>query len=125
MKKTKIVRKSKVPKTRNNGTMTEAVFFSWLRQILRKSSVCWKPISQVRKDAQVSYTGLNKRRRFSYVCSECEKEFAITDIKVHHIIECGELRTFEDLSEFARRLFVEKEGLRVVCNKCHDKIHKK
>lgn len=119
-KKTKRYR---VPRTRNNGTMTEAQFFQWLRQVLRRSSMYWKPISQVRREAQVPYKGANKRRKYSYVCSKCHKEFPATSINVHHIIDCGSLSSFEDLASFAEKLFVEKEGLEVLCSKCHDKIH--
>ena len=63
MPKKKVVR-SKTPKTRNAGTMTEVQFFQWIRQVLRKSSIYWKPISQVRKEAQVPYKGANKRRKY-------------------------------------------------------------
>lgn len=120
-KKTKI----RVPRTRNNGTMTEAQFFQWLRQILRKSSMYWKPILQVRKDAQVPYKGSNAKRKYSYVCSGCHKEFANKDVNVHHKIECGTLSSFDDLSVFAKKLFVEKDELILLCSKCHDKMHGK
>jgi len=118
-------RKGAAPKTRNSGTMTEAGFFQWLRQVLRKSSLYWKPISQVRKDAQVTYKGDNKRRKYSYICSDCKKEYPATEINVHHKIECGSLKSFDDLSGFVERLFVEKEGLVVLCKKCHNKEHGK
>lgn len=127
--KKKAVRKSAkvlVPKTRNSNTMTETQFFQWLRQVLRKASVYWRPISNTRKNAQIPYKGPNKRRKFSYVCAKCHGEFASTEVNVHHTIECGSLKTFEDLSGFAERLFIEEgEGLIVVCKKCHLKEHTK
>lgn len=118
-------RKGTTPKTRNAGTMTEVQFFQWIRQVLRKASIYWKPISQVRKEAQVPYKGNNKRRKYSYICSECGKEYPSTEINVHHKIECGSLKTFDDLPGFVERLFTEKENLAVLCKKCHDKEHKK
>ena len=123
--KKKVARKIKVVKTRNAGTMTEAQFFGWLRQVLRKASIYWKPIAQVRKEAQIHYKGPNKRRKFSYVCNNCKKEFAGTEVHVHHLIECGNLMSFQDLPGFVERLFCEKQGLILVCKSCHDKIHKK
>lgn len=114
-----------VPKPRNAGTMTEVQFFQWIRQILRKASIYWKPISQVRKESQVQYKGPNKRRKYSYICSNCKKEYPSTEINVHHIIECGSLKSFEDLPGFVERLFIEKEGLTVLCKKCHDEVHGK
>ena len=122
--KKKII-KPRVPRTRNNNTMTEAMFFQWLRSKLRRASMYWKPISQARKDAQVPYKGPNKRRKYSYVCADCRKEFAATSIKVHHKIDAGGLNSFSDLAGFAERLFVEKDGLVVLCLKCHNKRHGK
>ena len=121
----KRVKNPRVPRTRNNNSMTEAAFFQWLRQILRRASMYWKPISQVRKEAQVPYKGSNKRRRYSYICSKCLKEFPMSGIKVHHKIECEGLSSFADLSSFAEKLFCEKDGLEVLCSKCHDKTHGK
>ena len=121
----KKVKKFRVPRTRNGGTMTNAMFFQWLRNKLRRASMYWHPISQVMKDAQVPYKGPNKRRKYSYMCSECHGIFSRTGVKAHHIIECGKLNSFADLSGFTERLFIEKDGLRVLCSKCHDKIHKK
>lgn len=123
--KKKATRVSKVPKPRNNGSMSEAAFFGWLREKLRRASMYWKPISVVKKEAQVPYVGENKRRKFSYVCSECKELFSDKEIVVHHIVECGSLKSFEDLPGFAERLFVEKEGLAVLCKGCHDKTHNK
>lgn len=124
-KKKVVTKKNTVPKTRNAGTMTDAAFFQWIRQILRRASVYWKPISQVRKEAQVLYKGNNKRRKYSYVCSNCKNEYASTEINVHHKIECGSLKSFDDLPDFVERLFCEKEFLCVLCKNCHDEEHKK
>lgn len=124
-KRKKAVAKPKTLKTRNAGTMTEVQFFQWIRQVLRKASMYWKPISQVRKEAQVAYKGPNKRRKYSYICSSCNKEYASTEINVHHKLECGSLKTFDDLPGFVERLFCEKELLSVLCKNCHDAEHKK
>lgn len=118
-------RKNALPKTRNGETMSESAFFGWLRQILRRASINWKPIQQVRKEAQVPYKGVNKRRKFSYICSHCKGEFDAKSCCVHHKIECGSLKSFADLSGFAERLFCEKEHLELICNSCHSKHHEK
>lgn len=123
--KKKVVKKSRVEKPRNGATMTEAAFFSWLREKLRRASMYWKPINMVKKEAQVPYIGDNKRRKFSYICSKCKDKFSDKEVVVHHIVECGSLKSFADLSGFAERLFVEKGGLEVVCKECHKNIHTK
>lgn len=115
----------KVPRTRNNGSMSEAAFFGWLREKLRRASMYWKPISAIKKEAQVPYVGENKRRKFSYACGECKGHFSDKEVVVHHIVECGSLKSFGDLSGFAERLFVEKDGLILICKECHTKIHNK
>jgi hypothetical protein len=40
---------------------------------------------------------------------------------VDHIEPVGTLRTFEDLPEFCRRLFVGIDKLQVLCKTCHNK----
>lgn len=121
----KKIKKFRVPRTRNNNTMTDAMFFQWLRQILRRASMYWKPIAQARKEAQVPYKGPNKRRKYSYVCADCHGEFAANKVTVHHKDECGQLNSFADLAIFAEKLFCEKDGLVVLCSKCHDIRHGK
>lgn len=112
-------------KTRNNGTMTEAAFFSWLRSKLRRMSMFWKPIQEVKKAAKRPYVGPNKRRKVSYECGECGGLFSDKECAVHHKIEAGSLKSFKDLEGFCERLFIEKEGLILLCHECHDKQHNK
>ena len=121
----KKTRKIRVPRTMNNGTMTTSMFFQWLRNKLRRASMYWKPIAQVRKDAQVPYKGPNKRRKYSYICASCGKEFAATGVNIHHKVSVGTLISFAELSSFAERLFVEKEFLECLCSKCHNIKHNK
>lgn len=124
MVKKKKIKKSRVEKPFNNNTMSNSMFFGWLRSRLRRMSMIgWKPVSAVRKDAQVPYKGDNKRRKYSYICSECKKEVDGKSCAVHHKVPAGSLKSFEDLADFCRRLFVEKSGLILLCNSCHDKAH--
>ena len=117
-------RKSKVEKPFNSGTMTKAAFFNMLRQLLRRRSIFWKPISETKQAAKRPYNGPNKRQKFEYKCSECNNYFSGTEISIHHIKEVGKLQDYEDLPDFVKNLFCEKDGLRALCNNCHDKIHK-
>jgi len=118
--------KSRVEKPFNSGTMSKSAFFGMLRSLLRrKSMLAWKPISKVRNANRVPYIGPNKRRKYSYICSECSGEFEGTSVAVHHKVECGTLTCFEDLPGFVQRLFVEEEGLILLCNSCHQAKHPK
>ncbi len=116
-------RKSLVDKPFNNGSMSNAAFFGWIRSRLRKMSQAWKPIQEVKKDAKRPYIGENKRRKFSYECSRCKGLFSDKEVAVHHIIPAGTLKSFDDIGTFCKNLFVEKDLLILLCDGCHTKEH--
>lgn len=120
MPKKKIV-KSKTPKTRNAGTMTESAFWSFIRSALRQKSRWWKPISQAKLKAKRKYKGPNKRQKFEYQCNVCKDWYPDKEINVDHIIPAGTLRCANDLPGFVERLFCEIDNLQVLCNVCHNK----
>lgn len=41
------------------------------------------------------------------------------EIHVDHVIPCGSLKSLDDVRGFVERLFVEADGLRVLCEQCH------
>jgi 5-methylcytosine-specific restriction endonuclease McrA len=108
------------PKTRNNGTLTEAAFWSFIRSGLRQKSRWWKPITQCKLNAKRPYKGPLKRQKFEYQCNSCKKWFAEKNINVDHIIPAGSLNCANDLPGFVERLFVEVDGLQVLCSGCHN-----
>lgn len=116
-KKTK---RTRVPRTRNNGTMTEAAFWSWIRSGLRQKSRWWKPVAEAKKRARRSYKGPNKRRKWEYECAGCNQYFKSEEVNVDHIEPAGTLKSLDDLPGFVGRLFCEVDGLQVLCKKCHD-----
>ena len=91
---------ARVPKTRNDCTMTEAAYFGMLRSVLRRGFRYWKPIQKARRDARVVYNGENKRRKWSYICAECGGEWMDKDVQVDRIQPVGTLRSLEDLPLF-------------------------
>lgn len=86
-------------------------------------SQAWKPIQEVKKAAKVPYVGENKRRKFSYKCSKCLNNYSDKEVAVHHIVPAGSLKSFEDLGSFCKNLFIEKEGLILLCDSCHTLEH--
>ena len=121
---TKKIRKSKkvrVERTRNANTMTESAFWSFIRSALRQKTRFWKPVLQCKMNARRPYKGPNKRQKFEYQCNECNNWFPEKKIQVDHIIPAGSLNCASDLPGFVERLFVEVEGLQVLCSNCHDK----
>ena len=119
-KKKNAVRKSKVMKTRNAGTMSESAFWSFIRSALRQKSRWWKPITQCKLEAKRTYTGPLKRQKFEYQCNHCKGWFPEKKINVDHIIPAGSLNCAEDLGPFVERLFCEVDNLQVLCETCHD-----
>jgi 5-methylcytosine-specific restriction endonuclease McrA len=120
MAKKKVVRKSKVIKTRNNGTMSDSAFWSFIRSALRQKSRWWKPITQCKLNAKRAYTGPLKRQKFEYQCNECKGWFPEKNINVDHKIPAGSLNSGDDLKGFVERLFCEQENLQVLCETCHN-----
>lgn len=119
----KAVRKPRAnaaPKTRNNGTMTESAFWSFIRSGLRQKSRWWKPITQCKLNAKRTYKGPNKRQKFEYQCNSCKKWFAEKNINVDHVLPAGSLNCANDLPGFVERLFCETDNLQVLCSGCHN-----
>ena len=112
-------------RTRNNGSFTEAMFWGMIRSTLRNKSRWWKPIAQCKADARRKYSGPNKRQRWEYQCAKCKKWWSEKNINVDHILPAGSLQCANDLPGFVERLFIEVEGLQVLCVSCHDAKTKK
>jgi 5-methylcytosine-specific restriction endonuclease McrA len=115
------VKRSRVAKTRNSGTMSESAFWSFIRSALRNKSRWWKPISECKNKARRPYTGSNKRQKFEYQCNECKGWYPDKQINVDHIIPAGTLTCSSDLPGFIERLFCETNNLQVLCTVCHDR----
>jgi hypothetical protein len=84
----------------------------------------WKPIHDAKLAARRNNQGPNKRLRYEYQCAICKDWFAEKEIEVDHTIQVGTLKCGDDLKGFVERLFVEKEGLRVLCKLCHKTVTK-
>lgn len=126
-RRTKIPR-TKTPRVRNAGTMTESAFWSFIRSALRQKSRWWKPITECKLKAKRAYKGTNKRQKFEYQCASCKQWFPEKQINVDHIKPAGSLNCAQDLPGFVERLFCEIDNLQVLCEKCHDvktKLEKK
>lgn len=127
-KKKPVKKTSRVPKTRNAGTMTESAFWSFIRSALRQKSRWWKPITECKMKARRPYKGPNKRQKFEYLCNSCKTWFPDKQINVDHIVGAGSLNCGQDLPGFVDRLFCEQDNLQVLCTTCHDhktKLEKK
>ena len=110
-----------VPKTRCDGTMSEAMFWSFIRSALRQKSRWWKPISVCKLNARRLYKGVNKRQKYEYQCKKCKTWHPEKSINVDHVKPAGSLNCAEDLPGCVERLFCEQDNLQCLCLTCHDK----
>ncbi len=113
---------SRVPKTRASGTMTEAAYRGFIRSMLRKGSMRWRPKYECKREARhhVKLTGKTARLVFHAKCAHCGELHPETETAVDHILpivnpEIG----FESWDKFIENLYCETEGLQVLCNPCH------
>lgn len=116
MKKAK---KSRVPKTRGGGTMTEAGFWSFVKSALRSKSMYWAPLHQAKQAARRPNQSANKRLKHEYQCAHCKQWFPDKETVVDHIVPVGRLLCYEDIPGVVKRMFCEKEGFQVLCKHDH------
>lgn len=113
---------SKVERTRNAGTMTEAEYWGKVRSALRKAFAYWKPAQAAEKKAECG-TRTNPatgRQKKVYRCAICgDVDFRET-MQIDHIDPCGSLRSSEDLAPFLARLTCEDTAMYQLIHKtCH------
>jgi len=113
------------PKPYNGGTWTQSRMMSFIRSNLRLATRKWGPMRQAKDLNRRTYRGANARQKWEYKCGDCGKWFKGTEVAVHHRIPCGSLKDWDDLGDFARRMFCEVDGLKLVCDGCHKAEHEK
>lgn len=109
-------------KTRDNGKLTEAEYFSKIRSALRKAFQFWNVGQEVLKENSRPSQSDNKRLKTEYQCNRCKNWFSRKLVNIDHIIECGSLRTYDDIVPFLKRLTPEtKSSYQILCCECHKK----
>ena len=112
----------KPEKTRCGGTWTEARYWGFIRSALRGAFTRYPVNYQCRNAAKRPYKGPNKLQKNEYQCGVCGGWFLQKNTQVHHVVECGSLKSYSDLPGFVERLFCEAKDLQVICKPCHKKI---
>lgn len=109
------------PKTRAGGTWTEPKFKGFIRGNLRRTSQKWPPIANCLKQARVA--------RGEYLCAGCKNVVPasikvdgkrVKNVHVDHIDPVVDPEVgWVDWNTFVERMFVEAEGLQLLCHECH------
>ena len=116
----KKIRKTRVARTHNGGTMTESQYFSKIRAILRNGFRYYKPMMIALDLASRPSQSLNKKLKKEYQCNVCKRWFKRADIQIDHVQECGSLSTYEDIVPFIKRLTKEDpSAYQILCKKDH------
>lgn len=114
-------RVSRVAKTRNGATLTEAAFWGMVRSGLRRTFRWWKPALAALKAARVPFRG-PRGQRWAFLCADCQKLFLRRQVQIDHIVPVGALTDYAHVGEFLRRLTTERpEDFACRCRKCHQK----
>lgn len=115
-------RKTTKARTRNAETLTESEYFSKIRSALRNAFRYWKPAMKALENASRPSQSSNKLLKKEYQCATCKGFFPRKSVDIDHIIECGSLRSYEDIVPFLKRLTTEDvSGFQVLCKDCHKK----
>lgn len=113
---------ARVPKTRANGTMTEAGFRGFIRSALRQKSMYWLPKKIAKQRARHPVKLPNEKGRLVYhaTCAECGQLHPETLTDVDHRIPVVDPKVgFTTWDEFIDRLFCEVDNWQVLCKPCH------
>jgi 5-methylcytosine-specific restriction endonuclease McrA len=113
---------SRPSKSRNGGQWTEARFRSFVISALRAASRRWPVKWSVLKAALVGKTVNAKTGKLAqhYKCNECKANFPAADVVVDHIDPVVDtMKGFTTWDDYVDRMFVEAEGLQVLCKQCH------
>lgn len=112
----------RVKRTRNAETLTESEYFSKIRSALRNAFRYWKPALKALEKASRKNQSSNKKLKKEYQCKMCLQWWPRKSVEIDHIIECGSLRSYEDIAPFLQRLTTEDvNGFQVLCKDCHKK----
>ena len=106
--------------------MSESAFHSYIKSVLRKASMRWKPLNEVKSRARVE--------RGLYKCEQCQsivpataittlkngKTKRVKNIAVDHISPVVPVSGFDSWDNVIQRLFCDVDGLQLLCRDCHE-----
>ena len=118
------------PKTRCSGTLTDAGLRAKIINTLRRLSMYWKPIQEVKRSAR---SGRIKNPETGHlnmavICEVCNGHIMEKDCKVDHINPVvptdgfnadGSLFLGYDWNVYLENMFCEANGFQVLCRNCH------
>ena len=108
-----MIRKGTIEEQENRDRFTK------LRSMLRRAWMRDTERAACIRDSRIPYIGDNKRRKWSYICVNCDCYFMQDEIVVDHIKPCGTFLCDEDFKTFVPYLFCHRSHLQILCKNCH------
>lgn len=111
-----------VPRTRADGTMTEAQYHSHIKGALRKGTRFWKPKLLC---LEAAYVGVEKNKSTGrmakhYECAGCNEHFPAKEVQVDHIEPVmNPEHGFRSWDEVIERMYCDSTNMQVLCKTCH------
>lgn len=113
-------KKSRVARTRAGGEWTEAQYWGFIRNALRRASLRYPPIVRLAWEAAKRPSQSdNARLKWEYQCASCGLWYPKKFCQLDHIYPVGSLLSYDDAPGYLARLFCEVEELQVLCFDCH------
>jgi 5-methylcytosine-specific restriction endonuclease McrA len=103
----------------NGAWKSKSAFFTWLREKFRRGWTLY-PLSTRWKNSMCWPAPELGKNRFLGKCVRCEQNFAKSSLQIDHIVPAGSLLGWEDVENFARRMYSTSENLRLLCKPCHE-----
>lgn len=114
-----------VDKPYNNGQWSHARFQAFIKSALRSASNRWGPKISVKKKARIKrgiYECAGYSRSPHHVPASIKKgNRRLNNALVDHILPIVDpVEGFHSWDKTVARMFVEEDGLQVLCKSCHD-----
>ena len=114
---------ARVLKERNyaNKTMTQSMYKSYIMSGLRQKLRFYPPCLACRKESSVGRKTNSKTGRMAmhFKCAECGDDFTDKFMQVDHIETVTPITGFVSWDDIIERMFIEKDGLQLLCKTCH------
>ena len=106
-----------IPKPRCGGRWSEARYSSFIKSALRGATRRWAPKWDAKRAARVG--------RNQYRCSTCSKTVPNRNTHMDHKLPVVDVvQGFVGWDIYIERLFVERDGWRLLCKACHAEVTK-
>lgn len=110
---------NRVERTRAGKQWTEAAYWGFIRSGLRQLSLRWPPLRDIMREGRRPYRGPDKRTKWEHRCELCGEWCRAKEIEIDHIEPVGQLKGYDDVAGFVRRLLCERDNLRKLCVRCN------